>query len=475
MKFRTARRITANFTSLITSEIISKIIQLIIFVYLARTLGKEDFGIFSFGIAFALLIVTIADFGLSTLLIREISRNKNAASKYVPNAVIVKILLSVITLIVAYLFLNIMHYSPKLKIVAYIMLLFTIIQSFTELYHSVFRAFERMYYDATIKVLRMCILIGMVFYAIKNNYGLIAASLSFPITELIVFAISVLVAYKKFIVASFEFDYKFSKKLLKKSSLFCLSLVFSGLFVYMGSIFLSKIRSTTEVGIYSAAANIMLALVFIPVMYGNAIFPVISRLHITSKKSLKFAYERSFKYMLIIGLPISVGIYVLSDKVVSLLYGKEYMESAVVLAILSGYLLLRFLNVVSGFTLSSINQQGSRVLSQGIAALINVILNLILIPLYGFIGAAISIVITEIIFFLTYTSFIVKYGLKIKFAGLFIRPAIASAVMVFSLLFIDNVFIAIILGAFVYFISLIMFGAIDKEDRLIFNKVIKNV
>ena len=66
----TARRITSNFLSLATSEIISKILQLVIFVYLARVLGKEDFGIFSFGIAFSLLIVIISDFGLSTLLIR---------------------------------------------------------------------------------------------------------------------------------------------------------------------------------------------------------------------------------------------------------------------------------------------------------------------------------------------------------------------------------------------------------------------
>jgi O-antigen/teichoic acid export membrane protein len=471
----TARRITTNFLSLTISEIISKVLQLVIFVYLARALGKGDFGVFSFGFAFALLIVIIADFGLITLLIREISRNKKAASKYLSNALIIKILLSVVTIIAAYLFLNIMDYSQEVKTVAYIMLSFTLIQSFTNIHYSIFRAFEQMHYDAFIKVLRMLILVGMVFYAIKNKLGLFAASLAFPATELIVLLITSLVVYSKFIKISFEFDYKFSKELLKKSSLFCLSLIFSGLFMYVSSIMLSKIRSTTDVGIYSAASNIMLALIFIPVMYGNAIYPVISRFYINSKKSLKFAYERSFKYMLIIGLPISAGIYVLSGRIISLLYGKEYTASAAVLAILSGYLFLRFLNVVSGFTLSSINRQGSRVLSQGTAALTNIILNLILIPLYGFIGAAIAAVITEIIFFLIYTSFIVKYGLKIKFAVIFIRPLVAAAIMVFLLSFVGNIFIAVILGAFVYLALLFVFGAIDKEDKLLFKKVINNL
>jgi len=238
---------------------------------------------------------------------------------------------------------------------------------------------------------------------------------------------------------------------------------------------LSKMRSTTEVGIYAAAANIIIALIFIPMMYGNAIYPVISRFYITSRKSLKSAYERSFKYMLIIGLPISAGLYFLSDKIISIFYGSEYIASAAVLAILSWYLFLRFLNVVTGFTLSSINRQASRILSQGVTALVNIILNLILIPLYGFIGAAIATVITEIIFFLIYTSFIVKYRLGIKFVSIFIRPVIATVIMIVSLSFIGNILIAIVLGGSIYFTALFVLGTIDKEDKLIFNKIMKNV
>ena len=123
----TARRITFNFLSLTSAEVISKILQLIIFVYLARTLGKDDFGIFSFGIAFALLIIIIANFGLSTILVREISRNKKLASKYISNALVSKIVLSAITLLLAYVFLNLMGYDDKAILVAYIMVSFAII------------------------------------------------------------------------------------------------------------------------------------------------------------------------------------------------------------------------------------------------------------------------------------------------------------------------------------------------------------
>jgi len=471
----TARRIAFNFLSLTSAEVISKILQIFVFIYLARAFGKDGFGIFSFGLSFAFIIVIFANFGLSTLLVREISRNKKLASKYLSNALISKIFLSILTLFLTYVFLNIIGYTDETKVVAYIMVIFAIIQSYTDLFYSIFQAFEKMYYDSIIKVLRMVILVALVYYAIKNSMGLVISSLIFPLTEIVILLIASAIVYTKFTRMSFSFDYKFSKVLLKKSSLFCLTIGFAGIYIYIDSVMLSKIRSTTEVGIYAAAANIIIALIFIPMMYGNAIYPVISRFFITSKSSIKSAYGRSFKYMLILGLPISAGLYILSDKIILILYGSQYIASVAALSILSWYLFLRFLNVVSGFTLSSINKQSSRVLSQGIAVLINVILNLIFIPLYGFIGAAIATVITEIAFFIIYMYFISKYGLGVKIMGIFIRPVIATAIMIFSLSFINNLFVAIVLGGLIYVIALFALGTIDKEDKLIFSKVIKNI
>lgn len=476
MKFGTARRITTNFISLITSEIISKFLQLVIFVYLARRLGKDDFGVFSFGLAFALIVAVIADFGLNYLFVREISRNKNLASKYLFNGIVVKIFLSIATVFLAYLFLDLMGYSYEVKTVAYIMLFFTLMQSFTELNYAIFRAFERMYYEMGIKISRMLILIVAISYLLRNDYGLVASTLAFPLTELVIFTISTWLVYRRFTKISFEFDYNFSKRILKESSLFFFSIVFTTLYMYVGQIMISKLRSTTEVGVYSAAANIVTALFLIPLIYGNSIYPVISRFYITSKKSLKFAYEKSFKYMFIIGLPIASGLYFLSDDIVLLLYGKEYMVSATILSILSGYLFLKFLNPVTGFTLMAINKQGTRLFSQGMAAIINIILNLILIPIFGIVGAAFATLITEIIFFITYTSVIIKYGFGLKFLQKFAyKPIIAVAVMVSLLSFVENLLLAIVIGAIMYFAVLLSLKIIDKEDKRLYSKVVNNL
>ncbi|MBI2559356.1 flippase [Candidatus Woesearchaeota archaeon] len=476
IRFGTARRITANFASLLTAEIISRILQFVIFVYLARSLGKDNFGIFSFGLAFGLIVMVIVDFGLNQLFVREISRNKALASKYLFNGIIIKIFLAGFAMIIAYLFLNIMDYPSQVKIVAYIMLLFALVQSFNELCFSVFRAFERMHYEMGIKILRMLVLISSVFYLVKNNYGLAVSVWAFPAAEFIVLSIATVIVYARFAKISFEFDYGFSKMIVKESSLFFFSAIFTTLYLYADQIMISKLRSTTEVGIYSAAANITIALIFIPLMYANSIYPVISRFYINSKKSLKLVYERSFKYMLVLGLPIAAGIYVLSDKIILFLYGEEYSASAAVLSMLSGYILLKFLNPVTGYTLMAINKQGTRLLGQASAAAINIVLNFVLIPIYGIIGAAAATLITEIIFFIIYSGFAANYGFNLRFLIMFVhKPLIAAGTMVFLLQFIGNLFIAVFAGFLIYISILLFLKIMDNEDKRIFYKIINNL
>lgn len=476
MAFNTARRITANFLSLATGEATSKILQLLISIFLARSLGKEDFGIFSFSFAFSFLLMIIADFGLGILFVREISRDKKSASKYIFNGLIIKIVLAVLSFVLANLFLNIIGYSEKTKTVAYAMLLFAALQSFTEFYYSIFRAFEKMYYEMYIKLLRMFLLASLVFYLAKNGYGVVTISSFFPIIELLMLSITLLIVYTIFIKPCLAFDLKLSKNLIKESSLFFFSTVFTTLYLYIDILMLSKMRSTGEVGLYSAAANITIGLIFIPLMYCNSIYPVISRMYKSSENSLRFVYEKSFKYMLILGIAIASGIFGLSERIILFLYGGSYSESSVVLKILAGYIFLKFLNPVTGYTLMAINKQHIRLFSQATAAFINIILNIILIPLYGIVGAALATLMTEIIFFAIYSGVIMKSGFSFKFLASFIyKPLISSIIMIFFLGYIGNLFFAVIAGAFIYFLALFLFKTIDKDDKRISNMIVKNI
>ncbi|MBI3035996.1 flippase [Candidatus Woesearchaeota archaeon] len=471
----TARRIYKNTIYLGAAEIVSRVLQFVVMLYAARILSQEHFGKFSFALSFSFIAIVLADLGINTLLVREISRNKNLASKYFANALFAKITLSLIAYIVIVSILNLLNYPQDTKHIAYTIWLFAILSTFTELFYSIFRAFEMMFYDAVLKILRMLILAFASLYVLIKGYGVFVFSYMFVIAELIVVAVALLIALSKFVKLRIDIDILFIKSLIKKSIPFGFAFVFGMIYFFIGSVMLSKIKGDVEVAIYSVAYNIALAILFIPTVYTNAIYPVLSRYYKEGKAELKTLYERSFKYLYIIGLPISAGIFLLADRIIYFFYGKGYSGSIIALQIIALYLFIKFINFLLGTVLSSIDQQGRRMLSQGVTALFSILLNLLLIPKMGYVGAAWSTFATEIFLFVIYYWYVSNSWHFYNFAAIIIKPAIAVIGMLFVIKFLNvGLMSAIALSAAAYFGVLLFLNAFDKRDYGILKSILQN-
>ena len=289
----TARRIYLNTLYLGIAEVVSKILQFVVMLYAARLLSKEHFGKFSFALSLSLIAIVLADLGINTLLVREISRNKKIAGTYFTNAFSIKIVLSFITYLVIVLTLNILNYPQDTKNIVYIIWLFTILSTFTELFYSIFRAFEMMFYDAFLKILRMLLLAFASLYVLFKGYGVVMFSYTFVIVELIVVIIALFIALIKFIKLETVIDISLIKSIIKRALPFGFASVFGMIYFFIGSVMLSKIKGDVEVAVYSVAFNIALALLFIPTVYTNAIYPVLSRYYDQSKSELKLLQDFS--------------------------------------------------------------------------------------------------------------------------------------------------------------------------------------
>lgn len=471
----TARRIYKNSLYLGTAEIIAKGLQFVVMLYAAKLLSQQYFGKFSFALSLAFIAVIFADLGINTLLIREISRNKRLASKYFINALLIKIVLSIFAFFMIVAALNMLNYPSDTRQIVYIIWLFTILSTFTELFNSIFRAFEMMFYDALLKVIRMIVLATASIYVLFKGYGILIFSYTFVFTEALIVLIALSIALKKFIKLKFIIDFSFIKSILKKAFPFGLAFIFGGVYFYIGSIILSNIKGDAEVAIFSVAYNIVLALLFIPTVYINAIYPVFSRYYKKNKSELKLLYEKSFKYLYLIGLPISIGLFILSDKVILFLYGSKYSASILVLQIISLYLFLKFINYFLGMVLSSIDKQNKRMFGQGITAGFNIILNLILIPVIGFLGAALATLITEILLFIIYYIYVSKSWYFYNFIKILPKPLIAAGVMFIFIKFTNfELIITILFSAMIYFVMLLIFKVLDEEDYKIIKKIFKH-
>ncbi len=471
----TARRIYKNAMYLGAAEIVSRALQFVVMLYAARLLSKEHFGKFSFALSLSLIAIVLADLGINTLLIREIARNKKLANKYFVNALLTKAALSLITYLVIAAVLNILKYPQDTRQIAYIILAFAILSNFTELAYSVFRAFEKMLYDAFLKIFRMILLAAASLYVLFNNYGIIAFSYTFVFVEIIVVITALSLILKNFIRLKAIIDFSFIKSILKKSVPFGVAFIFGGIYFYIGSVILSKMRGDAEVAVYSVAYNLALAILFIPNVYTNAVYPVMSRYFKKSKDRLMVIYTKSFKYLYLIGLPISAGLFMLANRIIIFFYGEAYRSSIIALQVLAWFLTIKFLNFLNGTTLASINRQGERMASQGMTALLNIVLSLLLIPKFGYIGAAISMIITEIFLFISYYSYVSKYLHAYKFFSILIKPTIAAGIMMGYIAYAKlDLALIVPTAAMVYFVSIFLMRTFENDDYELLKSALKN-
>ncbi len=478
----TARGIYKNTLYLGTAEIISKVLQFVVMLYAARLLSKEGFGKFSFALSLSFIAIVLADMGINTLLIRDISsnrENKKLVNKYFANAAAIKLLLCIVTYALIELVLYLLNYPSDTKQIVRVVWAFSILSTFTDLFYSIFRSFERMHYDASIKTLRMVLLTAASLYVLFKGYGVLAFSFTFFIVEFAVIIVSGYFAFEKFIDFSSAkisklFDFSFMKSLFRKSLPFGLALVFGSIYFYIGSVMLSKARGDAEVAVYSVAYNIALAILFIPTVYTNAIYPVLSRYFKESKEKLVTLYERSFKYLYIIGLPISIGLYLLAGRIIFFFYGKTYSGSIIALQIISWYLFIKFLNFLLGTVLSAIDRQNQRMMGQGLTAGFNVVLNLLLIPKIGYVGAAWSTFATEIFLFILYYWYVSKNLHFYNFFKILAKPSIAVIAMLVFIRFTGFGLAATILfSALIYFAALFILRTLDEVDYSIFKSIFK--
>lgn len=468
------RSIAINTVSLSIAEIITKISQFLIFVFIARSLGNVIFGRFNFAYAFSIIAVIFMDIGINYMLVRDISKNKNLANKFIVNSFLIKILLSLAVFIIIFLILNAANYPAETRLLIYMLVSFEFFKSFTELIFSVFKAYEAMHYEAFLKSLRMILTLvfGLLILNIYKNVILLAGI--FLLIEVIIFILSLFIALSKIVRIEFSFDYNFSKKIIQKAFPFSLSMIFASIYFYIDSIMLSVMKGDGAVGTYSAAYNLTLAILFIPGMYIFAIYPVLSKNLDKSKEIAVLIYERSFKYLYMIGLPISIGFFLLARNIILFIYGKEFFASVIVLKLVSWFVFIKFISYLTGVILS-VQAQHLRALAQGITALLNLALNFLLIPKFSYMGAGIATLISEIILFILTFAFVSKYFHAFNVFKILYKPLIASAVMAAVIIFLNtNMFILIFTGAVTYFLILFLFRAFDEGDYLLMKRLIKS-
>lgn len=471
---------TKNTFYLLIAYTYQKLIALFYFIFLARYLGVDDFGKYTFAISFVLLFSVLIDFGLFPVLTREIARDKKKTKVYFGNILTFNLLAGFFVFFLIYIVINILDYSSTTKALVYLSSLAIFLDSLALCVYQVFRGHINLKYESIGIIVHKTVMLifGMFLIYLKAPVVLIAL----PLVIASFFYIINAIIFLKTKLNLWPIPY-FSKPVLKKLLVlawpFFIAAVFSRIYATGDTILLSYLSGDKFVGWYMAAQKLVLSfLVLVAGSLSAALYPAFSYYFVRSKEYLDYLFHRGVFYLMLITIPLVFGLLSLSKNIILFIYGQDYISAASSLTFLTLAIPFIFLDYIISSFLNACDKQKLNTFIHGIGASIFIILNLILIPLFYHLGAAIAVLISFIILFIMEIYSINKilkinkdYLLK-KTGIIFIASIIMGTVLIFIRDYI-HVLLSVAIGIIVYIIISYIFGLIKKKDVLVLKDLIR--
>jgi len=471
----TAKKIISNIFILYIASIIGNLLTLALILFISRFLGADGLGKYSFVLAFVGVFSIFSDFGLGTLMKKDIIKNPENKVFYLGNIITLKFIINLVIVILCLISINFADKSSEVRSIVLIYAFTMFLEYMNWLLCGLYQIYQQIEYQALVIILERIISTVGGIILLLLGYKLMSIFILIFISYLISFSISLYITNKKFCKVRPNIDIGFSRKNIHRALPFWFSGVFLSLYSRADMILLKFLKSYNVVGFYSAAYKLIDGLSFIPAVITIVIFPVMLKFHVEDRKKLQILFQTLIKYLFIISFPIAVGTSLLANRIISLFYGEEFLSSALALQILIWAEILVFINAISGQLLNAIDKEKAFAFAAGFCLVFNVISNIILIPLLSFIGSAIAVLLTQIILGVLFYIHFMKKGYYLNIKNIGIAPVFACFVMMATIYFLGNLnlFLIIPISAAIYFSILFFSKSFSSEEISLFKSIIK--
>ncbi|OIO78707.1 MAG: hypothetical protein AUJ89_06350, partial [Candidatus Omnitrophica bacterium CG1_02_43_210] len=304
------KNIAKNFSSLIVSQVIYKLLSFLAIAYAARHIGDAAFGQLSFALYFGILFFAMSDIGMSEVYILEAAGNRQNEKKSMGICIGNRIIFSAAAFILLYACAFFLSNSRDLFFLIFLIGAAMIIDSATFFLRSVFRAREQMEYEAVSIILEGAVKLFAIAAALiifKNS--LFFLGVAFLLSSTASFLITALICKNNFLLVKpvFKLDHflSFSKRGLPFAVIGFLSVVS----LKIDTIMLAKMSGDYIAGWYGAAVRLLEAILIIPITSATVLFPVVSRLYNKSVKSFLKVYKVSLMASFVVGVFLAAAMY----------------------------------------------------------------------------------------------------------------------------------------------------------------------
>lgn len=469
--------IAKNTFFLLISQIFSIIFNIVYIMIAAQYLGVNGFGIINSALAITAIVGVVIDLGMGLLVTREVSRNPRLAEKYFGNVLFIKSVSTLISLIVLSILVVGLNYGIDAVIVTYVIMFAYVLSSFNGLFNNMFQAFEVIKYQSIGSIIGSTVMVLSAFVALELKLNVVIFSFLYVIVNLSILAYNLLIFRKMGFTPRLLIDVPFAVGLIREALPFAITGVLTSLYFWGSTIILSLQGGNDAVGWYNAAYRLILALLFIPSSFNNSLFPIMSRYFVQSPDSLRLSFEKLSKAMVFMGIPLSIGTFFVASQLILLIYGNQYSNSIVLLKILSMSILLIFSRNAFERLLEASNRQSTVMRIFAVSTLFGLILNIILIYAFSYIGAGIATVITDLTMLALLVYATNSSGMHLTREQIYNTVKIvASGIFMGLILFftnMSNLFLMVIVSVVAYSLMVVLLHVIENDEMAILFSIIR--
>ncbi|MFC1816370.1 flippase [Thermodesulfobacteriota bacterium] len=407
-------QLTKNALYLFSARFINALSIMALTLIISRMLGPDIFGGYSFLNAVVMTGIVVANFGLDTLMVREVSRDHSLGNKYLVSVLGFKVISSLVVMVGLFSFF--MIFLPGQAMIRLLAVFSTVIflNSLSQSFWYYGDAFQKFRFHAGLWAFSNMMKLPMVWFFISFTKNLSMVIYALVIAELISLIISGLCIRIYFEVILNSFSIKFVSPLFKEAWPLAIVFILSVLYFRVDLLMLEIIKGDKAVGIYSAAYKLIEFLSIIPGTICVAALPGLATDYSVNIDDFRAS---SFKTLALLGgagAVIGFIFYVFSEKIILFLYGFLFFDSIFSLRILSWVVFFLFLNGYLAYITIATNNEKAVALILLLSTLLNVLFNYFLIPKYGPVGAALSTLFSEILMLFFYGFLLLKKNIFLK-------------------------------------------------------------
>ena len=395
------KKVIYNTGSQIVGKVITASITLVVTIIIGRTLGESGYGDFTKIFVFVGYFYTLADFGLNAIFVRLSKEELTLFKVLVGLRLLIGIVLAIVATLVAFLLpynsAQNIGFAPLVKIGIVIASATIITQALFTTANAYFQ--KNLRYDlSTIAAVRGYIFILAVAAIVSlTSAGILGYTIAYVVGGLVfVFAAYLIISTKLQRYFLPVFNWQQSIHLLKLSWPIGTALVFNLIYFRIDVFILSNVRSSYEVGIYGLAYQFFEAALAIPIFFANAIYPVLAKLYLTDIGDFKRQVLFWIKVLISVSVILALALIIVAH-FIPVVFQQRFPGSTQALQILALGMPFFFISALFWHLLIIYGKQKLLIYIYGAGAVINLIANLIFIPIYGYLAAAITTIVSEAI------------------------------------------------------------------------------